>query len=375
MDYTPDTGFEIDQPGTYTPNNRFGFPFEYTPDYYPRKKFQFTAEEDYTPTLEFTFPVNWEEIWRLELPMQLDMEWFQDKVDVTQGNARFGWDLTAPTTPVGVLTQEWYLEAPETKDASVRLGWALIPPDMWSALGELTWYQLAPEYTDSPAEFTWSVNPPVFHDVPHYSRWALNAPDAPIGYLTQEWYQEAPAVWTKVISSTAYLFTLEHPDLGVTEYPISNFSGQFRSGQNSYLQASIPNATRYAETIAAYAAQETTEMVIRAGNRWNDGSYTTQEIARVTLAHMRLDYGTKSSTVSLDGMDLRTNPAPKTVALTGASYRSVADSGIVRYRCSINFDLRAGDTVTVNGETFVVGELSYQVDSNNATMEVAQANG
>ena len=124
-----------------------------------------------------------------------------------------------------------------------------------------------------------------------------------------------------------------------------------------------------------YAAHDDTTMVIHAGYRYSDGTYQTVEIARVTLRNVRLDYGPKSSTISLDGIATRTNASPKTVRLTGASYRSVADTGRVRYRCTMDFSVRPGDTVTVEGETFVVGELSYQVNADSAQMEVAEASG
>ncbi len=107
----------------------------------------------------------------------------------------------------------------------------------------------------------------------------------------QQWRSEATAVWTRVVSATAYLFSLEQTALGATEIPISSFSGQFRSGNPSYLQVAIPNAAAWAETLADYAAHDDTTMVIHAGYRYSDGTYQTVEIARVTLRNVRLDYG------------------------------------------------------------------------------------
>jgi hypothetical protein len=37
----------------------------------------------------------------------------------------------------------------------------------------------------------------------------------------------------------------------------------------------------------------------------------------------------------------------------------------------MNFDIRPGDTALINGESFQVGELSYNVSVNNATLEIA----
>jgi hypothetical protein len=219
----------------------------------------------------------------------------------------------------------------------------------------------------------WAQQAGDFSDQHRAQQWALAGYTRLDAAWAQQWAVQARAVWSPVVSATAYRFRLEQPGLGATTIPIAAFSGQLRSGQPSYLQVSIPDAPRWAATLAAYAAQADTDMVIHAGYRYSDGAYQTVEIARVTLRNVRSDYGAKSSTISLDGIDTRSNTAPKSVALTGASYRSVADSGRVRYRCAMNFSVRPGDTVTVAGETFVVGELSYQVSAGAATLEVAEA--
>ena len=190
--------------------------------------------------------------------------------------------------------------------------------------------------------------------------------------LSQRWSLQANPVWTPVISATVYRFALENSQ-GRAEMPISNFSGQLRSGEPSYLQVTIPDARRWAQDIADFAAQSDTDMVIEAGYRWSDGRFDTQEIARTRLRKVRYDIGARSSSVQLDGIDTRINPAPKTVTLIGANYRSQDESGRVRYRCAMNFDIRPGDTALINGETFIVGELSYNVTVNNATLEVAEA--
>jgi hypothetical protein len=188
--------------------------------------------------------------------------------------------------------------------------------------------------------------------------------------LSQHWSLQANPVWTPVISATVYRFALENSQ-GRAEMPISNFSGQLRSGEPSYLQVTIPDARRWAQDIADFAAQSDTEMVIQAGYRYSDGRVKTQDIARTRLRNVRYDLGARSSSVQLDGIDTRINPTPKSVTLTGANYRSQDESGWVRYRCAMNFDIRPGDTALINGESFQVGELSYNVSVNNATLEIA----
>ena len=190
--------------------------------------------------------------------------------------------------------------------------------------------------------------------------------------LAQVWSLQASPVWTPVISATVYRFALENSQ-SRAEMPISNFSGQLRSGEPSYLQVTIPDARVWAEVIADFAAQSDTEMVIQAGYRYSDGHVRTQEITRTRLRNVRYDLGARSSSVQLDGIDTRINPTPKTVSLTGANYRSQDDASRVRYRCAMNFDIRPGDTALIHGESLVVGELSYNVTVNNATLEVAEA--
>jgi hypothetical protein len=175
--------------------------------------------------------------------------------------------------------------------------------------------------------------------------------------LSQRWSLQANPVWTPVISATVYRFALENSQ-GRAEMPISNFSGQLRSGEPSYLQVTIPDARRWAHDIADFAAQSDTELVIQAGYRYSDGHVHTQEIARTRLRNVRYDLGARSSSVQLDGIDTRINPTPKSVTLTGANYRSQDESGRVRYRCAMNFDIRPGDTALINSESLVVGELS-----------------
>ena len=190
--------------------------------------------------------------------------------------------------------------------------------------------------------------------------------------LSQVWSLQATAVWTPVISATVYQFALENQH-SRSSIPISNFSGQLRSGEPSYLQVTISDAKTWSGVIADFAAQSDAEMLIEAGYRWSDGRFETQEIARTRLRNVRYDIGARSSSVQLDGIDTRVNSEPKTTFLTGANYRSQDEAGRVRYRCAMNFDIRPGDTAMINGETFIVGELSYNVTVNNATLEVAEA--
>jgi len=272
-------------------------------------------------------------------------------------NAQYGqvWSLAAPVFADAIRSQKWSLSALVFADCQHDQAWSLSALQFMPAGFYQAWQQQAPDFTNAR----------------HDQQWGLVSYQTGDAHISQRWTLEATAVWTKVISSTAYLLSLEQGE-DSTEIPMANFSGQFRSGEPSYIQCSIPNAWAWADTVAAYAAQEDTEIVINAGYRWSDDSYTTQEIARVTLRNVRYDYGARSASVSLDGVDTRTNPAPKALTLTGASHINQDSDGRLRYRVTPQFDVRPGDTVTVGNDTFVVGELSYQVNASGASMEVAE---
>ena len=351
--------------------------------YTPSFDFDFSGETAYTPGTAFDFsggesqPFNLEfsQNWSLTAPTievgGLDQYWALAGVAIADTQLNQEWSLLIYVYGDLALNQSWTLSGPTFRDVFSNHAWALSAPIFRSAAMDQSWSLAAPTFADTRLDQSWALQTPTFADTLLAQEWAMVAPQGGDIGLSQQWRLDATAVWTKVISAAAYLLTLEQGE-DSTEIPMANFSGQFRSGEPSYIQCSIPNAWAWADTVAAYAAQENTEIVINAGYRWSDDSYTTQEIARVTLRNVRYDYGARSATVSLNGIDTRTNSAPKAVTLTGASYLNQDESGRLRYRVQPQFDVRPGDTVTVNGDTFVVGELSYQVNASGATMEVAE---
>ena len=318
--------------------------------YTPGTDFDFSSLTDYTPSEDFDFSGG------LSQPYTLLFE--QD------------WTLTAPFVQVGALDQSWVLNAPVFRNHVTDLAWVLRAPVFNSAMFDAAWALQAPVFADASLHQQWALITPTFASQLQDFNWVLVAPQGGNVAIDQQWRLEASAVWTRVISATAYIFALEQ-GAARDEIPMANFSGQFRSGSPSYLQVSIPDAGTHAATIQAYAALDNVEMVIDAGYLYSDGDYQTQEIARVSLRNIRYDYGSRSSSVSLDGTDTRTNPSPKAVTLTGSSYLNIDTDGRLRYRVRPDFSVRPGDTVTVDGDTFTAGEISWQVNSTSATMEVA----
>ena len=306
------------------------------------------------------------------LSVRMHQTWQQTGPRFAYLPSSVSWRQSAPRFADTLHTQQWSI--PAIRFANLR------PHQVWSAKGPLfrSWPVNA-AYRLLTADFQnfvwaqgWALQPFTYADCRLDQRWRQK--NLLIGECRfhAQWLLEATAVWTPVISATVYRFALENAQ-GRAEMPISNFSGQLRSGEPSYLQVTIPDARTWADVIADFAAHPETEIVIQAGYRWSDGRFDTQDIARTRLRNVRYDIGARSSSVQLDGIDTRVNPAPKSVSLKGANYRSQDEAGRVRYRCAMNFDIRPGDTARINGESFIVGELSYNVTVNNATLEVAEA--
>lgn len=350
--------------------------------YTPGSDFDFTGLSGYTPDSDFDFSegsaqpyyLGFDQDWSLTAPTvqvgALDQDWVLTAATDAALSFDQDWALTAYLFADLHADQSWVLNAPVFRNHVAALAWTLRAPVFNSALFDAAWALQSPVFADASLHQQWALITPTFANRLQDFKWALVAPQGGNVALDQQWRLDASAVWTRVISSTAYIFALEQ-GAARDEIPMANFSGQFRSGSPSYLQVSIPDAGTHAATIQAYAALDNVEMVIDAGYLYSDGDYQTQEIARVTLRNIRYDYGSRSSSVSLDGTDTRTNPSPKAVTLTGSSYLNIDTDGRLRYRVRPDFSVRPGDTVTVDGDTFTAGEISWQVNSTSATMEVA----
>jgi hypothetical protein len=176
-------------------------------------------------------------------------------------------------------------------------------------------------------------------------------------------------VWSADLSVTqvVYRFTLTgSPDVVI---PISSIQGRLRDGQPTYLSVVIPSKAFALDV----TARSDGEMIVSRGYRFANGDTTWQEIARADLDSIRLDEGAKNSSITLVGYTTTTNETPKTVTLDGASYRNVGADGKRRYRCALNMFLRPGDTAVINGESFIVGSITYTIGTKMETMEVVEA--
>ncbi len=176
-----------------------------------------------------------------------------------------------------------------------------------------------------------------------------------------------------------YRWALQEPETGQTVYrfylddlviPVSSIQMRRRDGDPTYIAVVVPSSD-YDTDEAAISARSGGVMVVKRGFRFQDGREQLEEIGRATLESVG---GSKTATrgeFNLTGHKTLTNQAPKTVALTGASYRNLTD-GKRRYRCLPHNFLQPGDTVVINGESFTVGVITYTIGTDGERMEVSE---
>lgn len=177
---------------------------------------------------------------------------------------------------------------------------------------------------------------------------------------------------TQLATTPIYILEISAPGKTTERIPIRSFQGRLRNGTPSYLQVIVPNAPRYAGTIADRQAGQ---IAIFSGVRVA-GQELLEEIARVNIGLLADQRGGNSQTITISGHGTTTNEAPKTRVLQGITYRA-SGSGQRRYRCRLDRFLRPGDTAVAEqyGESIVVGLITYVVDTTQTTMEIAEAVG
>lgn len=175
---------------------------------------------------------------------------------------------------------------------------------------------------------------------------------------------------TQLATTPIYILEISAPGKTTERIPIRSFQGRLRNGTPSYLQVIVPNAPRYAGTIADRQAGQ---IAIFSGVRVA-GQELLEEIARVNIGLLADQRGGNSQTITISGHGTTTNEAPKTRVLQGITYRA-SGSGQRRYRCRLDRFLRPGDTAVAEqyGESIVVGLITYVVDTTQTTMEIAEA--
>lgn len=193
-----------------------------------------------------------------------------------------------------------------------------------------------------------------------------------------DWIGQLPTLKTRNISepptgwvAVRYRCYLTPPGSTVydIEIPISSFQSRLRLNGLSYLSVVLKGADAYADQILAAANRK---MRIFREYYYLDGSINSNVIAAADYETLQLAEGGKSGiTATLSGNGDFVPSNFETVALTDPTYRSASTNGR-RYRCAIDARLRPGDTAQINGESFVVNEIVYVVDTKTSIMEIAE---
>jgi len=154
------------------------------------------------------------------------------------------------------------------------------------------------------------------------------------------------------------------------ELPTSSVQVRARSGDPTYLQATIPGMA-YADEIAD---RENGQIVVEIVYKDSSGNVLqAEEIARVDMSAINTYEGGNSSSIVIEGRRTTTHAA-KAVTLVGTTYRSLAYGRISCRIATPDPYLRPGDTVTTDqGDTFEVDSITYILSPRQQSMEIAQA--
>lgn len=157
-----------------------------------------------------------------------------------------------------------------------------------------------------------------------------------------------------------YICTLDDLTL-----PITSFQARFKSGDPSFLSVVTPGLD-LADDIAARVGGLLRIYMIKT---YQDGNQTREMLGEVTQDELREDEGADNQSITIDGHGTYTHN-PKNVTLANPQYRAVY-GGVTRYRCSPNFTVRPGDTVTIGDDTIEANVISWAVNVGFELMEVA----
>lgn len=153
--------------------------------------------------------------------------------------------------------------------------------------------------------------------------------------------------------------------------PMESFEARARSGEPTYLRATVPWTPAHA---AAVAARPNGQLVVYRGTRTADGLEVAEEILRANLEDIRTDRGGRSASITLVGHKQTTNTNPVGLTLSGTIYRRETN-GLRAFRVAASSWLRPGDTVMLAdvGETLTVGVVSWIVGPYQETVEIEEA--
>jgi len=186
---------------------------------------------------------------------------------------------------------------------------------------------------------------------------------------TQSWFLGVNALYKK---QTIFQCILTGAVDGLTDLviPISSFQSTVRDGDPTYLACVIPNSIDY---IADISARTNGDIIIKQGYKLHDGSIQAEEIIRVDYENLQDARGGRSASATISGHKTTSSSSPKSVELEEATYYGLQANGKRTFRAKPDIFLRVGDTAVYDTESITVGQISYNVDTRQAIMQVTEA--
>jgi len=188
-----------------------------------------------------------------------------------------------------------------------------------------------------------------------------------IGVQAPRWILEPTVRWGV---QTFYRAWLDAPPLASLALPISYFS--IRRTQNA-LALSVVCPVVTADLVDAMDSRSDGTLRLQSGYRYQSYPVQYVDVVSAPLTSIRADTGSSRASATLAGeqSDI-TLTNPQTRAAREVSYFSGV-TGSRRVRCAPDIYLAPGDTLTWEGLSMTVGELTYSVSTTQALMEVTEA--
>jgi len=151
---------------------------------------------------------------------------------------------------------------------------------------------------------------------------------------------------------------------------ISSFQFRWETGSRS-LTVVVPAVSD--ATVSAIQARPNESLILQSGFVMGAAGYVQYvDFFSVPIDSVRVDGGSRSSSLSISGAVVHVASNPQTRLARGISYRNL-QAGLRRIRCDMDLYLQPGDTLDFGGETMIVGEISGYASATQAQMEIVES--
>lgn len=175
--------------------------------------------------------------------------------------------------------------------------------------------------------------------------------------------------FSEVIGEVQTRYVLDITGTPTLRIPMSSWQCTLHSVDQSYLQAVIPAAASWAETLVD-RQEDGESFQIRRTTQRPDGNVMEYLMAEAPIQQVRIDRGPERYTVTLVGYAAPViAPSPATREVTHIQMVS-SNGAYVRLRGAINWQLQPGDTATGADQSFSVRYVSYYVGEYGTYMDV-----